>query len=107
MDKMFAFCMKNNLNVIVDGTFANKRIITQNISQCHKRKRVFMVALVIQDPIISFLYTKKRELEKTRKVPVTVFLEKFFSSIDNTRFVIEAFPGTKVLITKKDPNAQK
>lgn len=107
MDKMFSFCMKNGLNVIVDGTFANKHIIRQNIYQCIKRERVFMVALVLQDPIISYLYTKKRELEKTRKVPVEAFLEKFFSSIENTRFVLEHYKDATVLVTKKDPTGTK
>lgn len=101
MDKMFSFCMKNDLNVIVDGTFWNKKIIEQNIKQCIRRKRVFMVALILQHPGISYLYTKKRELEKTRNVPTDTFIKKFFTSIENTRFVVEVFPQMPVIIAQK------
>lgn len=107
MDKMFAFCMKNQLNVIVDGTFGNKNIIKQNIEQCIRRNRIFMVALVLQNPIISYLYTKKRELEKTRKVPTQAFIDKFFSSMDNVRFVLEEYPEATVLLTHKNMNLKE
>lgn len=101
MDKMFSFCMKNNLNVIVDGTFWNRKIIEQNIFQCIKRNRVFMVALILQHPIISYLYTKKRELEKTRKIPKDEFIKKFFTSIENVHFVIENYHEMPVFIAQK------
>lgn len=65
-----------------------------------------MVALVVQEPIISYLYTKKRELEKTRNVPVDAFLDKFFKSIENTRWVLDQI-RMPIIITKKDPNATK
>lgn len=91
MDKMYSFCMKNDLNVIVDGTFWNQKIIQQNIEQCVKRNRWFLVVLVLQSPIISYMYTKKRELEKTRNVPTQVFIDKFFTSIENVEYIIENY----------------
>lgn len=60
-----------------------------------------MVALILQHPGISYLYTKKRELEKTRNVPTDTFIKKFFTSIENTRFVVEVFPQMPVIIAQK------
>lgn len=54
----------------------------------------YSIILVIQDPIISYLYTKKREIEKLRNVPTKVFIEKFYKSIASVR---------EILLQKKDP----
>ncbi|MDD4151624.1 MAG: zeta toxin family protein [Candidatus Gracilibacteria bacterium] len=82
-NKLYKYCMHNNLNVIVDGTFGNLNIIEQNINQCIKNNREFGVVLIYQDPVISYFYTKLRQLEGKRNVPQNVFIDKFYNSIQN------------------------
>ena len=41
----------------------------------------------MQDPIISYLYTKKREQEKLRNVPTEVFVEKYYKSVEVVRAI--------------------
>lgn len=82
-NKLYKYCMHNNLNVIVDWTFWNLNIIEQNINQCIKNNREFWVVLIYQDPVISYFYTKLRQLEWKRNVPQNVFIDKFYNSIQN------------------------
>ena len=101
MDRMYSFCMKNAYNMIVDGTFANLQKADENIRQCEKKWLEFSVILVIQDPIISYLYTKKREQEKKRNVPTSVFIEKFYRSIQIVRSTLIWYDQAKIYIAKK------
>ncbi|MDD3794066.1 MAG: zeta toxin family protein [Candidatus Gracilibacteria bacterium] len=82
-NKIYSYCIKNDLNVIVDGTFGNENVVEQNISMCIKHKRDFGVVLIYQDPLLSYYYTKLREIEGKRNVPKDVFIEKFLNSINN------------------------
>lgn len=101
MDKMYNFCMKEWYNVIVDGTFWNQSKVSENITKCKKHSRTFSVVLVFQDPVISFLFTKKREQEKLRNIPTPAFIEKFFQSIQSVQTVILEYPDTPVFVSKK------
>lgn len=101
MDRMYSFCIKNGYNMIVDGTFANLQKATENIRQCEKRWIEFSVILVLQNPIISYLYTKKREQEKKRNVPTSVFVEKYYRSIQITRSVLIQYPQAKIYVAEK------
>lgn len=82
-NKIYSYCIKNDLNVIVDGTFWNLNVVEQNISMCIKHKREFWVVLIYQDPLLSYYYTKLREIEWKRNVPKDVFIEKFLNSVNN------------------------
>lgn len=75
--------MQKSLNVIVDWTFWNINVIEQNIQKCIKQKRDFWIVLIYQDPLISYFYTKLRQLEWKRNVPKEIFVEKFYNSIEN------------------------
>lgn len=101
MDRMYSFCMKNSYNMIVDGTFSNPQKAEENIAQCKKRQLAFSIILVMQDPIISYLYTKKREQEKLRNVPTEVFIEKFYRSIEVVKVIHSQYPQALIFITKK------
>lgn len=102
MDKMYSFCMRENLRVIVDGTFAAKTaIIEWNIEQCARHGRLFAVVLVYQDPVISYLYTKLREVGNTRNVPFDDFVRKYFASIENTIRIAKAQPKSLIRIVVK------
>ena len=101
MDRMYSFCIKHQYNMIVDGTFSNQTKAEENIRQCKKRWIPFSVVLVMQDPLISYLYTKKREQEKRRNVPTKAFIEKYYGSIEVSREIYTRYPDMIFFITKK------
>jgi predicted ABC-type ATPase len=101
MDRMYSYCIKYGYNMIVDGTFANSQKASENIRQCEKKWLEFSIVLVTQDPIISYLYTKKREQEKLRNVPTQVFIEKYYRSIEVVKDVLSKYTQAKVFIAKK------
>lgn len=101
MDRMYSFCIKSRYNMIVDGTFSNQGKVEENIAQCQKKSIAFSIILVMQDPMISYLYTKKREQEKLRNVPKWAFIEKFYKSIQSVRVIYDKYPQALIFITKK------
>ncbi len=102
MDRMYSVCIKQGYNMIVDGTFSNQKKAEENIAQCEKRWVAFSVVLVMQDTIISYLYTKKREQEKLKNVPTEVFVEKYYKSVEVVRAIWKTYPSANILIAEKD-----
>lgn len=103
-NKIYKFCMKNKLNIIVDWTFWNLNVIKQNIQQCIKNKRDFWVVLIYQDPLISYFYTKLRQIEWKRNVPKDVFIDKFFKSIENSFKIKEEYNDMFFIFAYKNSN---
>lgn len=101
MDKLYSYCMKNNLMVIVDGTFANEKITETNIGQCKKHQRDFGIILIYQDPVISYAFTKARELDMERNVPKEVFVRKYYQSFANVFAVLKRHPDVPFLVAYK------
>lgn len=101
MDRMYSFCIKHGYNMIVDGTFSNEQKSRENIAQCRKKWIPFSVVLVIQDPVISYLYIKKREQEKRRNVPTEAFVQKYYQSISVVRSMYLSYPEMPFFVTRK------
>ncbi len=91
MDRQVGHCIKNNYRVVIDGTFWNWSVVDKNIQLCIKYRRIFSVVLIYQNPLLSFAYTKIREQQKTRKVPLEDFVCKFYLSIDNYFRVLKEY----------------
>lgn len=100
-DKILSYCFKNDLNFIFDGTFRNYNKVKQNFWQCEKYKRNSLVTLVFQDPRISFYYTFLRKMNKKRNVPIDVFIDWFYGSIENTFQAKSDFKKLDVMIAYK------
>lgn len=100
-DKILSYCFKNNLNFIFDGTFRNYNKVKQNFWQCEKYKRNSLVTLVFQDPRISFYYTFLRKMNKKRNVPIDVFIDWFYGSIENTFQAKNDFKKLDIMIAYK------
>lgn len=100
-DKILKFCFKNNLNFIFDWTFRNYNKVKQNLEQCKKYDRKTLVTLVFQEPRISFYYTYLRKIEKTRNVPIEVFVDWFYYSIENIFKAKKNFSNLEILIAYK------
>lgn len=106
-DKVLKFCFHHSLNFIFDGTFRSYEKVRQNLEQCRLYKRNTMVTLVYQEPRISFYYTFLRKIYKTRNVPVEVFIDGFYSSIENIFRAKEEFGVFLFIASKTYQNIDK
>lgn len=100
-NKIYKFCMQNDLNLVVDWTFWNMNVIEQNIWQCKKKNRDFGVILIYQDPVFSYFYTKRRELDWKRNVPQDIFIEKYYNSVINSFEILEKYPDISFIVAFK------
>jgi len=100
-DKIISYCFKNNLNFIFDGTFRNYNKVQENFWQCKKHDRKAIVALIFQDPRVSFYWTFLRKLKKRRNVPIDVFINGFYGSIENVFRAKQDFSKIEILIASK------
>ncbi len=106
-DKILKFCFKKNLNFVFDWTFRNFNKIEQNFWQCKKYNRFSLITLIYQEPRISFYYTFLRKLKKKRNVPINVFVDWFYSSIENTFKATKKFKNLDLMIAHKVYNPLK
>jgi len=81
--KLYDYCLKNKLDAMIDGTFANFEIAKRNIERSLSRDREVAVYYVYQDPLIAWDFTKKREKLEGRRVSREVFLKAFFDARAN------------------------
>lgn len=103
-DKVLSYCFKNNLNFIFDGTFRSYNKVQQNFLQCQKYSRKSLISLIFQDPRISFYYTFLRKINKKRNVPIEIFIDGFYWSIENVFKIKKTFPKTELMIAHKKYN---
>ncbi len=100
-EKVLSFCFKNKLNFIFDGTFRNFNKIKENFWQCKKNNRNSLITLIFQEPRISFYYTFLRKLKKQRNVPIDVFVDWFYNSIENVFKALRNFEKVDLMIAYK------
>lgn len=81
--KLYDHCLKNKLDAMIDGTFANFEIAKRNIERSLNRGREVAVYYVYQDPLIAWDFTKKREKLEGRKISKKVFIRAFFNARTN------------------------
>lgn len=79
---LFDHVVLNNINVILDGTFAYHNAL-KNIDRSLNHARQVEIFFVYQDPIQAWEFTKKREALEKRKVTKNVFIDAYFKSREN------------------------
>ncbi len=89
--KLYDYILKNRLNAMIDGTFANFEIVHRNIKRSLSRGRSVGIYYIYQDPIVAWEFTKKREKLEGRRVPRKVFIESFFNSKINVNKIKSIF----------------
>ena len=73
---LYDYALKNNINVILDGTFAYNGAL-ENIKRSLDRGRKVEIFFVYQDPLQALDFTKKREALEQRRVSREVFTDSF------------------------------
>jgi len=84
VNTLYDYALNNNINCIVDGTFAYAGA-DGNIERSLKRGRRVEIWFVYQDPLRAWELTKAREVRETRRVSKDIFIKGFFDSRDNAR----------------------
>jgi hypothetical protein len=79
-NKLHDFALKNNLNFLFDGTFANEEKAINNIERSIKKDRKVQIFYLYQDPIRAWELTQARENKDGRVVPMDVFIDDFFKA---------------------------
>ncbi len=100
-DKILKYCFKNYLNFVFDWTFRNFNKIKQNFWQCIKYERKVLLVLIFQEPRLSFYYTFLRKINKKRNVPIDVFIEWFYNSIENVFKALKTYKNLDLMIAYK------
>lgn len=87
---LYDYVCKNGLNVIIDGTFAYAQPV-ENIKRSLKHNRNVEIYFLYQDPLVSWEFTKVRELKEFRNVPKNIFINAYVKSIQNVNIVKNDF----------------
>ena len=76
------YAFNNNLNFILDGTFAHADPF-KNIQRSIDHKRLVELWFIYQKPELAWEFTKAREVDESRKVFKEKFIEAFLRSKSN------------------------
>lgn len=102
---LYDYACKMGLNIILDGTFAYNDALG-NIDHSLKHNRNVEIYFLYQDPLLSWAYTKKRELKEFRNVPKKVFIKAYIKSIDNVNNAKKLY-GNKIKLNIVVKNFQQ
>lgn len=91
---LYDYARRKNINVVMDGTFAYGGSL-DNIENSLKHERNVEIYFIYQDPILSWKFTKERELKEKRNVPKNVFIKTYIRSRENVAAAKKQF-GQKV-----------
>ena len=83
VEKLYDSVLKNQQDVIIDGTFANYEKSIDNIERSLHKGREVAVFYIYQDPVVAWDFTKKREHLEGRNIPKDVFVQAFLRSREN------------------------
>ncbi|MDR3642461.1 MAG: zeta toxin family protein [Candidatus Doudnabacteria bacterium] len=79
---LFDYVLHNNINAILDGTFAYERAM-ENIERSLKHNRRVVIYYLFQDPVVAWTFTKIREEKEGRHVSKEVFIHSFVRAREN------------------------
>ncbi|MFA5990852.1 MAG: zeta toxin family protein [Candidatus Doudnabacteria bacterium] len=79
---LFNHVMHNNINTILDGTFAYERAM-ENIERSLKHSRRVVIYYLFQDPKVAWNFTQIREAKEGRRVSKEVFINACLRAREN------------------------
>ncbi len=101
VEKLYDYVLKNNQNVIVDGTFANYEIACRNIQRSIGKRRIVSIFYIYQDPLVAWDFTQKREKLEGRYIPKEAFIYSFFAAKKNVEKIKSEFKDKVMLFLIK------
>ncbi len=94
VDKLHDSALKNKQNFILDSTFSNYEISRENIKRSVNKNRIVSIFYLYQDPLIAWIFAKRREILEGRRIPKESFIRQLFAAKENVNKV-------KVIFDKK------
>lgn len=82
VDELYSHCLDRGFNLVVDGTFAHGKTIS-NIERSLSKKRKAVIYFVYQDPQVAWDFTKKREVVEQRRITKESFIKGYTMSRTN------------------------
>ena len=93
---LFNYVLHNNINTILDGTFAYERAM-ENIERSLQHNRRVLIYYLFQNPAAAWKFTQIREAKEGRKVSKEVFIHSFIRARENVNQAKAHF-GDKVIL---------
>lgn len=94
---LFRNAVRNKQNVIVDGTFANYKLVQENVKNVIKNNCTPVIFYIFQHPVVAWDFTQKREAVEGRRIHKSDFIDKFIAAKDTVLKVKNEF-GDKVVL---------
>lgn len=91
VDILYNYVLKQNYNLLLDGTFAKFNIAYRNIESSLNKGREVIICYIYQEPLIAWDFTKKREKLEGRTVPKNIFIESFLDARKNVEKIKSIF----------------
>lgn len=79
---LYNYCLDQKLNMVVDGTFAHQKTIS-NIEKSLARGRKVIIYFVYQEPQVAWDFTRKREGVEQRRITKETFIKGYCLSRAN------------------------
>src|SRR3989344_5468087 len=92
---IFNHVIKENMHILLDGTFSNYDYAYQNVTKSLKKNRVIIIMYSYVDPISAWAFTQAREAKEGRKITKQVFIDALFGSLETIKKIQSTF-GNKV-----------
>jgi predicted ABC-type ATPase len=96
INHLFGYVIHNNINVLLDGTFAYERAM-ENIERSLKHNRRVVIYYLYQDPSVAWKFTQIREAKEGRRVSMEIFINSFLRARENVALAKTHF-GDKIII---------
>lgn len=101
-NKLYIYCLKNDIKFIFDGTFRNINLVKQNFELIKKYNKNAIIYYIFQSPYLSYFYTFLRKIKNIRNVPIDVFISWFYDSIINIFEIKRLYSEIELNIWYKD-----
>jgi UDP-N-acetylglucosamine kinase len=95
VDEIFNSVLKNQQSFLLDGTMASLEIAMKNIGKVLAVRDSAEIYFIYQDPMVSWQFTKDRELIDGRNITKPIFISAYFASKENVTIIKNEF-GTKI-----------
>jgi len=103
VNKLYDYVNKKGFNVLMDGTFRNKKYAMENIQRAINKGREVYVIYIYQEPTRAWEFTLKREKLQNRKITKDIFIDSFISSKDNVNEIKQIFKTkVNIILIQKD-----
>lgn len=106
LSEVFSYAIHHNIDFLMDGTLGSSKA-GENIERCLKRGYSVQIIYAYQKPKLAWEFTKAREKVEHRAIKFEGFVEAYYKTINNIKYISEKYGGKIVIdIAVKDEKNQ-